>query len=67
MIDGPEQCDLGPDNVTVYGDPYGCTPWCMVPGYCGDGIVDRDHEMCDLGPSNGDYRTCGPNCVMVIE
>jgi cysteine-rich repeat protein len=67
MIDGPEECDLGSDNVVLYGDPNGCTPWCRVPGYCGDGIIDNDHEMCDLGPGNGDPRRCSSNCMMAIE
>jgi cysteine-rich repeat protein len=67
MVDGPEARDPGSGNVALYGDPDGCAPWCMVPGYCGDGFVDVDHEMCDLGPDHGAPRRCGSNCVMAIQ
>ena len=47
LVNGTEQCDLGPNNQD---DPYGkgtCTKACLLGPYCGDGRVQSAHEACD--------------------
>jgi cysteine-rich repeat protein len=66
---GPEACDVGPDNVATYGDLDGCTAACTKPPFCGDGLADSTlGEMCDLGELNGqpDQR-CDRDCRIVGE
>jgi hypothetical protein len=68
IVNGDEECDLGPQNVTWYGaDVAGCTPGCRKPHFCGDGIADIEHgEQCDLGDLNGGFeQRCGVDCQIV--
>jgi cysteine-rich repeat protein len=77
VLDAGESCD---DFNTVGGDGCGATcdaiesGWtCPVPGQactrtsasCGDGIVQSTQgEQCDDGVNNGDYGTCGADCLL---
>ncbi len=56
---GPEECDLGPDNGRTYGDDS-CGYDCLPGPRCGDGIINGS-EQCD-----GDTETvsCEPNCTV---
>jgi hypothetical protein len=67
IVNASEECDLDQQNNTaVYGDRFGCTSACTRPHYCGDGIIDTDHdEMCDAGDRNGP-PPCGTACIMWI-
>ncbi len=79
-VGGGEACDPG-DSLGVAGlvpaCPYGvqacivCSPACEhVPGvvsWCGDGVVDVEHEECDpmlapVGNDNGTTSSCDPVC-----
>jgi fibro-slime domain-containing protein len=58
-----EECDEGKDNDdNKYG---GCTKQCKWGGYCGDGIVDPEHEACDEGTKNGtdEGNGCTAGCT----
>ena len=57
-MDKGEEWDLG-TNDGSYG---GCNPDCTLGPYCGDGILQADHEDCDDGVNDGHYRGCNPNC-----
>lgn len=68
-VDVPfEDCDLGPDNVTIYG-LAGCTSTCHFPPACGDGkIQNAFEEQCDLGPQNGAPGAfCTRGCHIIIQ
>lgn len=56
---GGEACDDG-TNADVYGS--GCAPGCVLPGNCGDGIVQSAFEVCDDGVNDGSYGGCMPGC-----
>ena len=45
----------------------GCSSDCTICGYCGDGIVDKPQEQCDLGwKLNGTPgANCTANCTLV--
>jgi cysteine-rich repeat protein len=58
--DPGEKCDLG-INDGRYGS---CSPSCTLGPYCGDGIVQSDHEQCDDGINDGRYRGCNPDCTI---
>ncbi len=56
-----EQCDDG-ENDGGYGE---CADGCVLGEYCGDGIVQEEHEHCDDGNfSDGDE--CPASCRQVI-
>ncbi len=44
--DNGEECDAGHDTGDVYD---GCTAECKRKIFCGDGIIQPDHEQCDDG------------------
>lgn len=50
-FDGAEHCDEGAANSDEYGSI--CTQECKRGVWCGDNIVQPDHEQCDNGPENG--------------
>lgn len=55
----PESCDDGADNG-AYGR---CAADCTGPGpFCGDGVVQAQHEVCDDGEDNGSYGHCDGAC-----
>ena len=55
-----EECDDGKNkNTGGYG---GCTADCKLGPYCGDGIVDPDHEDCDDGGNAGKIVLEGSAC-----
>jgi cysteine-rich repeat protein len=55
---GPEKCDNGTANNTgAYG---GCNNNCTRAPYCGDGVVQRDREQCDAGPTGS--SDCTQDC-----
>ena len=60
---GVENCDLGDHNSTVYG---GCNPTtCQPEPYCGDGIVQPEHEICDPAveaPDDPAASACDHGC-----
>jgi cysteine-rich repeat protein len=59
---GSEACDNG-KNVNVWSsNGAGCAPGCVLPGKCGDGIVQSAFEVCDDGVNNGMYGGCMPGC-----
>lgn len=53
-----EVCDDG-TNDGSYGS---CTPDCKFGPYCGDGVLQSDHEECDDGLNLSPYGGCGPGC-----
>lgn len=50
-LDVYEECD---DGNIVSGD--GCEQNCLLPGICGDGIVQEQTEQCDNGAQNNDIE-----------
>jgi fibro-slime domain-containing protein len=55
-----EVCDDGVNN-SDYGS---CTKDCQSRGpYCGDAILQPDHEKCDDGVNLSPYGGCAPGCV----
>jgi cysteine-rich repeat protein len=67
-VDPPfEDCDLGSDNVALYGT--GCTRACHFPPACGDAIVSAAfEEQCDDGPLNGQPGSaCSRSCHRIIK
>ena len=63
---GPEACDNG-SNLSSYGATGGCSPGCVLPPKCGDGVVDFAFgEACDKGTAlnTGDYGGCKSNCQL---
>ena len=62
-----EDCDLGSENVALYGT--GCTRACRFPPACGDGIVNVAFgEQCDYGSSNGQPGSaCTRSCHVIIN
>jgi len=65
---GPEECDNG-RNVDVYGSgANGCGPGCLLPGRCGDGVVQFGFEQCDNGAANADDAygptACRTDCTL---
>ena len=63
IVNGPEQCDLGPKGNTATYGAGGCTAGCMNAHFCGDGIVDSAFgEQCDAGASNADGNVCNSKC-----
>ena len=71
-----EVCDDGGDNGTIPLVGYGeseetCNEYCqlgsIVGPYCGDGIIDPEHEQCDDGDTvsgNGSGNGCSATCVI---
>lgn len=63
VLDGVEQCDLGPLNSHQFG---GCVPvTCHWGPNCGDGVVSPGHELCDPGAPLDpfdDVVPCTPAC-----
>ncbi len=60
FVAGGEACDLGAAlNTGAYG---GCTSSCQLASFCGDGLVDAEHEACDDG-DDSDGDGCGKTCV----
>ncbi len=63
----PEACDNGL-NITTWlattPGPNDCAPGCEIPGYCGDGILQSDREVCDDGAAQntGAYGHCKSDC-----
>ena len=52
-----------PANAT-YG---GCLTDCQLGPYCGDNIVQRPYEECDLGASNGGSDVeCSASCIRQV-
>ncbi len=64
VLDPGEDCDDGASSVDYSFMPGGCTELCRLAHYCGDGIVDKDHEQCDNGGINNpdDYNGCSLFC-----
>lgn len=60
-----ELCDDGVANNTgAYGR---CGADCLSRGpYCGDGVLETDHEACDAGfdDNDGRYGGCNPDCTL---
>ncbi len=65
-----EACDDGVNG----GDYGGCNASCVVSpfsncralsAYCGDGIIQPEHEACDDGAGNGSNGQCAANCTVV--
>jgi fibro-slime domain-containing protein len=54
-----EECDDG-TNPGGYGQ---CGPDCKLGEYCGDGVVQPDHEDCDDGVNNG--HPCQSGCKVL--
>lgn len=46
VVDDGEACDEGQSNTGSYG---GCNTDCTLAPYCGDGVIQMDHEQCDPG------------------
>ena len=70
VVNGTEECDLGADgNRARYGDAGGCTAFCTLPHFCGDGHPDVENgEQCDLGPNNGLINQgCTRTCKICID
>ena len=66
IVAGTERCDLGRDMNT--GGYNGCTADCKPGPFCGDSIVQPDHEQCDDGINITIYSMngmpgCAPGCV----
>ncbi|MEZ4311367.1 MAG: DUF4215 domain-containing protein [Polyangiaceae bacterium] len=53
-----EVCDDG-TNDGSYGS---CTEDCQFGPYCGDGVLQPDHEECDDGVNLTPYGGCAPGC-----
>ncbi len=53
-----EVCDDGVNDGT-YGH---CTPDCKPGPFCGDGVLQADHEECDDGVNLSPYGGCAPGC-----
>jgi len=71
IVTGSEQCDLGRQNGTAYGED-GCTSACTEPHFCGDGIVDSAYgEKCDLGgldgAASGGQGRCTVECKILLD
>jgi cysteine-rich repeat protein len=58
MVAGTELCDDG-KNTSSYN---GCGPNCIPAPFCGDGIVQPEHEECDDGVNTSQYGGCIPGC-----
>jgi cysteine-rich repeat protein len=57
IIQCSEQCDDG------INDGYaGCTSDCMLGPFCGDGVLQPEHEECDDGINDGRYGGCTADC-----
>lgn len=58
-----EQCDNGIENTGAYG---ACTDTCILGPFCGDGIINPVHEICDIAgepvTSTGDSIYICVNC-----
>ena len=62
LVQGAEECDLGPDNA----DDGDCTAACKH-AYCDDGLVNKNSEECDLGPGNNkDAGACTSTCKLAV-
>jgi len=58
-VEGDERCDEGDDN----GAYAHCTADCLAAGaFCGDGVLDTEHEACDDGAANGTWNHCSVAC-----
>ncbi|MBO4351345.1 MAG: DUF4215 domain-containing protein, partial [Proteobacteria bacterium] len=76
VLEGEEECEYYSEDMTTdYGTnsdgERGCTINCKFAPYCGDGIVQSDHEEeCDLGKDNntadeyGIKEGCRSNCKL---
>jgi cysteine-rich repeat protein len=49
-------------NLGEYG--VGCAPNCQPSPFCGDAVVQPDHEACDDGTNQLTYGGCAPGCVL---
>ncbi|MCB1214562.1 MAG: hypothetical protein KDK66_03705 [Deltaproteobacteria bacterium] len=55
-----ELCDYGQSSCTVCNDT--CQEVAGTASFCGDGIVDTQHEACDDG---GESANCNNDCTLV--
>jgi fibro-slime domain-containing protein len=65
--DPDEQCDngLNLDGYQTEGAEDACAPGCVLPPFCGDGLVDPSFgELCDDGINDGTYDGCNPDCSL---
>lgn len=51
LLAGTEDCDHGDANSDEYG--FICTKQCRRGVWCGDNVLQPEHEQCDNGPENG--------------
>ncbi|MBN2573658.1 MAG: fibro-slime domain-containing protein [Deltaproteobacteria bacterium] len=58
VVAANELCDDG-TNTSTYN---GCGPGCVPAPFCGDGIVQAEHEACDDGVNTSLYGGCAPGC-----
>lgn len=64
-VDVGEACDDGV-NDSSYG---GCAPGCQLAPFCGDGVLQDEHELCDGAPLGafGCTATCVPDFSAVPQ
>jgi fibro-slime domain-containing protein len=58
-----EECDWGAAASSAYG---ACNALCTWNGHCGDGVVNKPAEECDLGNANNNndtYNGCRRDCL----
>ncbi|WP_157595322.1 DUF4215 domain-containing protein [Plesiocystis pacifica] len=60
VVEGAEECDMGPDN----GEDAQCTPDCTI-AECGDGYVYSAYEECDDGNAD-DTDACVGECKLAV-
>ena len=61
VLQEPEQCDAGHG---LNADDGACTLECKA-AVCGDGLLWKDHEACDLYKDNhGQWGGCMPDCTL---
>lgn len=63
LVEAGENCDLANADApyrTVDGERFACIDcdWQVIPGVCGDGILQPDFEQCDGENYLGDRTTC---------
>ena len=67
-LDPGEECDIVSGSISYASGfqsiSYGCTAGCKAQ-YCGDGIVQADHnEECDRGSNNNNNGQCTQSCKL---
>ena len=62
QLEPHEECDDGDTKGGML-----CTQNCMLPGYCGDGVVDLMTEQCDSGTNNSDTKAGGCSSICTVN